>query len=480
MSAMKKTYVTTVPDHVGAFLRASRLIAGLGINITRVSYDKAIDLHTLFIELEGDEAGLDRADEELMRIGYRLSPAEGSGIMLMEFNLPDVPGSVTGVLELIERCGLNISYMGSHSDGSGRQRFRMGLLVNGGLPDGFLNSARELCPVRILDYNETRRSYDNSIFYSSFVNGLAGRMNLSDDRRDELMINVNLAMQTLDERELSPYVTFDCISRFTDMLASHRGAAFNPRISRVDVTADTSVTVIEPPCGSNTAIICSRGRYLFIDTGYACYREEMLPLLRRLAPGFEQQEKVALITHADVDHCGLLPLFDRVLMSERSRMSLMLEHEGRSALREQNALHAPYIRICKLLTGYAPPEPGRLTAICGANDTLAPLTQAGSFTFGELTFELYEGAGGHLPGELALIDYEHALAFTGDIYVNLKGFTPEQAEYNRCAPILMTSVDTDARLAAQERGALMRRLGGAGWRIFGGHGQVREYGQTGE
>ena len=62
MSAMKKTYVTTVPDHVGAFLRASRLIAGLGINITRVSYDKAIDLHTLFIELEGDEAGLDRAD----------------------------------------------------------------------------------------------------------------------------------------------------------------------------------------------------------------------------------------------------------------------------------------------------------------------------------------------------------------------------------------------------------------------------------
>ena len=46
---MKKTYITTMPDHVGAFLKASRCIAALGINITRVSYNKAVDMHTLFI-----------------------------------------------------------------------------------------------------------------------------------------------------------------------------------------------------------------------------------------------------------------------------------------------------------------------------------------------------------------------------------------------------------------------------------------------
>ena len=93
-----------------------------------------------------------------------------------------------------------------------------------------------------------------------------------------------------------------------------------------------------------------------------------------------------------------------------------------------------------------------------------------------MEFEIYEGAGGHLPGEIVLIDYEHGVAFTGDVYVNMKGFTKEQAEYNRCAPVLMTSVDTDPQLAARERGALMRRLGAGEWRIFGGHGQVREYG----
>ena len=46
---MKKTYVTTMPDHVGAFLKASRCMAALGLNITRVSYNKAIDIHTLFV-----------------------------------------------------------------------------------------------------------------------------------------------------------------------------------------------------------------------------------------------------------------------------------------------------------------------------------------------------------------------------------------------------------------------------------------------
>ena len=47
---MKKTYVTFMPNHIGAFLKASKCFSELGINITRVSYNKAVDSHTLFIE----------------------------------------------------------------------------------------------------------------------------------------------------------------------------------------------------------------------------------------------------------------------------------------------------------------------------------------------------------------------------------------------------------------------------------------------
>ena len=50
---MRQTFTTTMPDRVGAFLKASRSIAGAGANIMRVSYNKAVDMHILFIEVGG-------------------------------------------------------------------------------------------------------------------------------------------------------------------------------------------------------------------------------------------------------------------------------------------------------------------------------------------------------------------------------------------------------------------------------------------
>ena len=82
---MKKTYITTMPDHIGSFLKASECFASLGVNITRVSYNKAIDTHTLFIDAEGDEVQLSMADEELGKIGYLLSEKNENSIVLWEF-----------------------------------------------------------------------------------------------------------------------------------------------------------------------------------------------------------------------------------------------------------------------------------------------------------------------------------------------------------------------------------------------------------
>ena len=39
----------------------------------------------------------------------------------------------------------------------------------------------------------------------------------------------------------------------------------------------------------------------------------------------------------------------------------------------------------------------------------------------------------------------------------------------------MTSVDTDARLCAEERRAIIQRLGVGEWQIYGGHGMKKDY-----
>jgi len=108
-------------------------------------------------------------------------------------------------------------------------------------------------------------------------------------------------------------------------------------------------------------------------------------------------------------------------------------------------------------------------------DLSKPLTQIGFFDFEELHFEVYEGKGGHLPGEIVLIDYTHHIAVTGDIYINVHGLTQKQAEYNQYAPILMTSVDTDPALCLEERKAILQRLGVGNWQIFGSHGFKKDY-----
>ena len=111
--------MTKMPNHIGAFLKASKCFSELGVNITRVSYNKAVDSHTLFIEVDGDESQLEIANARLKEIGYLSNGDENSKIILLEFRLKDEPGSITSILELISHFNLNISYMSSQENGSG-------------------------------------------------------------------------------------------------------------------------------------------------------------------------------------------------------------------------------------------------------------------------------------------------------------------------------------------------------------------------
>ncbi len=473
---MKKTYITHMPNHIGAFLKASECFAKLGINITRVSYNKAIDSHTLFIDADGDEDKLKKADEMLTQIGYLQLPDNDKSIVLLEFMLKDKPGSVTEILRLIDQYRLNISYISSQENGTDYQAFKMGLFVDDETHfKKFLSEAGKLCVIRFIDYNHSENIYDNSIFYQSFVSELMKCLDLPASYQDELLVNSNLVMQTLDEQGLSPYKVFESISRFAHLLADCRGSKFNPRITHHEITDNTEIILIEPACGSNTAILKSCSEILFIDSGYALYREEMEKIFRELLPDYDNMRKRIYVTHADVDHCGLLPMFDEIIASNNTKKCFELEYLKEDGYREQNPLHKPYVNICKLLTGYCPPSPDKVSALWGSSDNPAePLTNIGTFDLGEMHFDVYEGMGGHLKGETVWIDYDHRIVFSGDIYINVHDLTKEQADYNQFAPVLMTSVDTDHDLCALERQMIMKMLGKGEWRIFGAHGMKKD------
>lgn len=473
---MKKTFTTIMPDQIGAFLEADRCVSRLGLNISRVSYNKAVDVHMLFLEVEGDEEQLALADRELTALGYLNRPPQFGNVILIEFQLRDEPGALLPVLELIHQYRFNISYISSWENKSGYQYFKMGLFVeNGREISEFMNKAAMLCPLRIIDYNKSEKVLDNTVFYLAFANDISEKMGFDEGHKAELIEQSNRVMQLLDERNSPPYKTFDYIGKFAEALRQYHGERFSARVSRYTLDCGYPVLLIEPPCGSNVCVIDCGDVLLFVDSGFACYEEELWALLTTQIPDFDRRRRELILTHADVDHAGCVDRFDLVHVNRNCLENFRRERDGMAAFREENPLHAPYVRISKILSGYRAPQTEAFLPVGGIPEEAAePLRKIGNFACGVLNFELYEGMGGHVRGEMILLERTEKIAFTGDIFVNIKGFTKEQAQFNQLAPYLMTSVDTLPDEAKRERDAFRKLLDPGTWRIFSGHGAMLE------
>jgi len=473
---MKQTFTTTMPDQVGAFLLADRCLTRLGLNITRVSYNKAIDTHMLFLEVEGEEELLRQAEYELAALGYLQNNHSAGSVMLISFQLRDEPGALCPVLELISRFHFNISYISSQENGTPYQDFKMGLFVDDSEAiSDFMRQAALLCPVQILEYSKSEKMLDNTVFYLNFANDIARKMDFDDRQTRELIVHSNKVMQLLEERNSPPYKTFEYIGKFADCIRRYRGEHFLPRVTRHTGAAGLVVTLIEPPCGSNLCFLDdgNAGHPLVcVDSGFACYREETLTLLRSLFPDFDSREKILLLTHGDVDHCGLANDFDCVMGSRICLENFRRENAGLAAVREENPLHEPYVRISKIISGYTSPNTGTFLPFPAPALADSVLSKPVTVPVGPFCFSVYEGKGGHVAGEVILVEETHRLVFTGDIFVNVHAFTPEQAQFNTLAPYLMTSVDTNPALAKAEREAFRGLLSPGTWQVFGGHGSV--------
>ena len=467
---MRRTYVARMPDEAGAFLSAGRIIAAAGGNIVRVNYNKAVDLHTMFIEVDAAEEQLHAITDQLRQGGYLPSEEPEERILLIVLRLPDEPGALTPVLEILSRRRVNISYISSQSDGSPYQHFKMGLLIeNTGEIRQLLEEISAICEVSIPEYEVTDRLLDGAVFYVTFANEMRQILSLTQKQTREVLICANRMMQLLDEQNKPVLQTFDYIRRFARFVRDRRGEAFRADVSEFSPAEGLSVTMIEPPCGSNTYILRYRDELLFVDTGFALYRPEMLALFEERMPGWESLPRRAFITHADEDHAGLLDLFSRVSMSESCRINFELERQGKPNFREQNPPHAPYCALSKVISGYTPP-PAELCDVVGERAGEELFCYLGSRRFGNWDFDFYEGPGGHVRGETVIVCEALRLVFSGDIYVNIRGFSAEQREFNSLAPFLMTGVDCDGALSRRSREELLRRWGDH--TICPGHGAV--------
>lgn len=473
---MNRTYVIQLSDIAGAFMEVAMIFRELGMNITRVSYNKAVDVDNIFVDADGDEDKHEEARKILSEKGF-IDHEHACRVELLRLTMPDGPGQMLRVLDVVNSFNVNIPYISYVKQEGTIQVFKLAVHVDAASTfSRLLAGIREICEAEVIEYDESEVNYDNSIFYESFVDNICFELKISSRQKEAVMIYCNMIMQNLDELGLPPYDAFMNISKCASILSRSRGKNFEVRISEHQLSDKVSLTLLEPPCGSNTDILRCGDDVLFIDTGYALYKREMIPLLKKLVPRWDEIVKRVYITHPDLDHCGLLNEFDEVILNGDCAECLRLEAEGLDGFREKLPLNRPYIKLTKIMTRYLPADPSKFNVKWKARSGSGQLFEkVGTFDFGDLHFDVLEGAGGHVKGESVLIDYEHRLLFPGDIYINVKDQTPVQAEYNRCAPALLTSVDTDKELCRAERNELISMLSEGTWMIFGAHGAKVEY-----
>lgn len=471
---MKRSFMTNLPDTSGAFLTASRIILRHGGNMVRASYNKAVDTHTLFVDVEGEEAALDAIEASLTAEGF-LQNESRVKVVLIEAEVPNQPGGAIPVLEALHNRNVSISYLSSQAAGKAFAPLKMGLYIEDSAEiDELLVELSAICPVRILDYDAGEKKLDNTVFYLSFADEMRQLLDLTPAQTKEFVYYSNLVMQQLDEKGEPHSKTFEYISRFAHFVAEHSGTAYDCRITCQKLTDRVAATVIEPPCGSNITVLeeLTTKALLVIDGGFTCYEAETMQLLRALFPDFDARKKEMLLTHSDSDHAGICQHFQTIWCTRRTADCFAGEHMGLPSPREENPNMLPYYRLSTLITDYVPPVLSRLCLLDSqpCDDSL-PLSKVGQFRFSDLHFDVYQGNGGHVPGETVLLDDRHRIAITGDDYINTLDLTPAQKEFNRLAPYLARSVNQDS---AKYRAILttLRYMLDDGWLLLPGHGAI--------
>ena len=471
---MKRSFMTSLPDMSGAFLLASRIVLAHGGNMVRASYNKAVDAHTLFLDVEGEEAALDAIESELHEAGF-LQEGSRVKVVLIEVEVPNEPGGVIPVLEALKKRNVSISYLSSQASGE-TAPLKMGLYIEE--PDvigALLDELATLCPVRIISYDAGEKKLDNTVFYLTFADEMRQLLDLTAQQTKEFVYYANLLMQQLDEKGEPHSKTFEYISRFAHFVAEHNGAAHECRITCQRLTDRVTVTVLEPPCGSNITVLedASTKALLVIDGGFTCYQAQTMRLLRTLFPNFDARKKEMLLTHSDSDHTGICGHFNTIWCTRRTADCFAGEHIGLPCPREENPNMRPYYYLSKLITDYVPPTLSRLCMLdTTPPDDSVPLSKVGEFRFADMEFDVYQGNGGHVPGETILLDERHRIGITGDDYINALDMIAPQKEFNRLAPYLARSVNQDSVKYRALLQTLRHMLDGDGWLLLPGHGGI--------
>jgi glyoxylase-like metal-dependent hydrolase (beta-lactamase superfamily II)/uncharacterized protein with ACT and thioredoxin-like domain len=485
---MKKkfSFIARMPDEPGALRRAAAICRKHGSNINRLQYDRRIDPATVFFEVTTDPGSYKKITEELGQIGYLQTSIKPVSFLKFYAYLPHRSGSLDEFLGYTTQAGANIAFIDFDDTGHHPERLTLSLNVEQSEEaDRLMASLKSRFRLEILDYDNSGRQLDDTVFYVKFAQNIR---NLIGEAEDSFLLSfladTNHIAQELTGSGNDPKKVFASVLATGKTLHATIGDHFSADVQQFCITASVNLLCFQMPCGGNIFVISTADELVMVDTGYGIYHPDVTRMFARY--GLDDGWPLAriIVTHADADHCGASGYFNvPVHLHPATHEIIRQNNRAYGSRSEGSILEAFYTKMINLFSKFTSPADTRLfcqpeksvRGICPVLETLR---------IGDLELEVLESLGGHLCGQIYLFSQEQGLLLAADSIINFASLTPERSAYNALADFLVTSVNVDSELARTERRALFDlisatdaalKVQGKRCIVCGGHGAVSVY-----
>lgn len=479
----KYSFVTRIPDQPGALHKAAEVITRHQGNINRIQFDRRIDPCTVFFELTASPAARESIARELMEMGYLQTALAPGSFLKLNVHIPNTPGALFRFLRYTTACRANIAYI--DFDDRGNQPDR--LIVSLNLEDSagvsrLLDQLKSRFRMEVVEYDTTGKYLDDTVFYLRFAQSLRILLGESEDRfLLKLLGDANHIAQELSHLGQDARTTFESILETGETLRATSGDGFYAEVQTIPLGEGITLFCIQPPCGGNVFLLDAPEECVMIDTGYGIYHPDITRLIREKFPGAIDRLSRVVVTHADADHCGAGGHYGVPALMHPGTMDIIrAQNRAYGSRSEESVLEEVYTVLIALFSRFHPPD--RIELLTEHTGTVREgFPVLGALRIGGHEFEVLEGMGGHLHGQIYLYSSSLGVLFSADTAINFGHLTPERSRYNNLAVILVTSVNVDSEKVRMERKglfALARKTNGpfSGGRreclICGGHGPV--------
>lgn len=479
----KYAFVARVPDQPGALHRAAEIISRHQGNINRIQFDRRIDPHTVFFEVSSTPEAREAIRRGLVELGYLQTALKSLSFLRLSIHIPNKPGALLDFLGCTTSHGANIAMIDFDDRGSFPDLLTVSLnLEESSVVSSLLDKLKSRYRIDVLEYDTSGKSLDDTVFYLRFAQAIRSLVGESEDAfLLRLLGDINHIVQELMNRGQDPKIVFESILRTGETLRDTSGEKFYADIQQIRIAANMSLVCIQPPCGGNVFLLDSPGECVMVDTGYGVYRHEIDTIIRKRVPGAMERLSRIIISHADADHCGAGGFYHVPAIMHPGTLDIIrVSNRAYGSRNQSSILEEVYTTLINLFSKFCPPRDIQvLPAPKGEKRGRFPILDI--VEIGNHRFEILEGMGGHLHGQIYLFSQDMGVFFTADTVINFDHLTVERSEYNTLAVNLVTSVNVDSDRAREERREILSLVKDTRGQFFdgrltclicGGHGPV--------